>query len=267
MNKQFIAKHWYASVYEQFENHTYDVEFLLKVLYEQTGGTPQNILEAACGGGRISVPLAQAGHNVTGFDADEHMLLRCYRRMRDISNITCYQADATVADWGKVFDVVVMAGNILINIETGIDYSEAQQIFIRKAAEALRSGGHLYLDYDQHSDASAAKAFNGLGESSYFKGTDELGTTGRTVSWGGAYDPVTRIWTGIGHWELTTNNGEKFIYSTKPRYKHIPTLKLVYSWLAEAGFTVEKAWRNYTDDPLSEQEPDYVKAIIWARKG
>ena len=94
MNKQFIAKHWYAGSYEQFENQTNDVEFLLKVLREQTDGTSQNILEAACGGGRISVPLAQAGHKVTGFDADEFMLLRCYRRMKDVPNITCYQADA-----------------------------------------------------------------------------------------------------------------------------------------------------------------------------
>jgi len=89
LSRQFIAKHWYAGVYEQFENHTNDVDFLLKVLREQTDGTPQNILEVACGGGRISVPLAQAGHTVVGFDADEHMLLRCYGRMRGIPNIAC----------------------------------------------------------------------------------------------------------------------------------------------------------------------------------
>ena len=78
MDRKFIAKHWYADVYEQFENQTNDVDFLLKVLSENTN-TPQNILEVACGGGRICVPLAQAGHTVTGFDKDEHMLLRCYR--------------------------------------------------------------------------------------------------------------------------------------------------------------------------------------------
>jgi len=157
LNRQFIAKHWYASVYAQFETQTNDVEFLLKVLREQTDGTPQNILEAACGGGRISVPLAQAGHRVTGFDADEHMLLRCYRRMKDIANIICYQADALTAEWGDGFDFVIMAGNILINIETDMDYAEAQETFIRKAAAALRPGGHLILDYDQHSNVSAIK--------------------------------------------------------------------------------------------------------------
>ena len=266
MNRNFIAKYWYASVYEQFENHTNDVEFFLKILREQTDSKPQNILEAACGGGRISIPLAQGGHNVTGFDADEFMLFNCYRKMKNIPNIICYQADAIAADWGMGFDVVVMAGNVLINIETEIGYTEAQQIFIKKAAAALRSGGHLLLDYDQHTDASARKIFNGLGESSYFSGTDDLGTCGRTVSWGGAYDPITRIWSGIGHWELRTNNGEQFIYAEKPRYKHIPMINQVYKWLSEAGLTVEKSYRNYTGEPLSENESDYVKATLWAKK-
>jgi len=270
LDKQFITKHWYASSYEQFENQTNDVEFLLKVLREQTDGTPQNILEAACGGGRISVPLAQAGHKVTGFDADEFMLLRCYRRMKDIPNITCYKADAISADWGIGYDVVVMAGNILINIETKLDYAEAQHIFIRKAAAALRPGGHLILDYDQHSDASAVKFFNRLGESGRLGDdsayVDELGTSGKFKIYGNVYDPVTRICTWASHSDLLTNNGEQIIKSTTG-YKHIPTLEQVYGWLANAGFNVEKTYRNYTDEPMSENETDFVRATIWAKKG
>ena len=270
MDRQFIVKHWYASSYEQFESQTNDVEFLMKVLCEQTDGMPQNILEVACGGGRISVPLAQAGHNVTGFDADEFMLLRCYRRMKDIPNITCYQADAIHADWGTGFDVVVLAGNILINIGTDMDYAEAQQTFIRKAAAAIRSNGYLILDYDQHSNASAVRFFNRLGESGRLgddsEYVDELGTSGKIKIYGNVYDPVTRICTWASHSDLLTNNGERIIASTMG-YKHIPTLNQVYGWLADAGFYVEKTYRNYTDEPLFENEADYVRATIWAKKG
>jgi hypothetical protein len=192
------------------------------------------------------------------------MLLRCYRRMNGLPNMTCYQADALASGWGTGFDVVVVAGNILINIETDADYAEAQQTFLRKAAASLRPGGHLYLDYDQHSDASAVKFFNRLGESRYFEGSDELGTSGRTVSYGGVYDPFTRIWTGIEHWDLTANNGESFIYSGKPRHKHIPSREQVFGWLADAGLRVERTYKNYTQEPLSEDELDYVKAVVWA---
>lgn len=269
MNRHFITKHWYASAYEQFENQTNDVEFLLKLLHEQTDGNPQNILEVACGGGRISVPLAQAGHKVTGFDADEFMLLRCYRRMKNIPNITCYKADAISEDWGVGFDIVVMAGNILINIETDMDYAEAQQIFIRKAAAALRPGGYLILDYDQHSDESAVKFFNRLGESGRLGNdseyVDELGTSGKFKIYGNVYDPVTRICTWASHNDLLTNYGERIIKSTMG-YKHIPSLKQVYAWLATACFNVEKTYRNYTNEALSDNEPDFVRATILAKK-
>ncbi|MCL2664046.1 MAG: class I SAM-dependent methyltransferase, partial [Defluviitaleaceae bacterium] len=267
---KFISRHWYAYAYEQFETYTDDVEFLLKVLRENTDGTPQNILEVACGGGRICIPLAQAGHIVTGFDADEFMLLRCYRKMEDVAGITCYRADALEADWGGGFDVVVLAGNILINIETETDYAEAQQTFIRKAAAALRKGGRLLLDYDQHSNASAVKTFNRLGESGRmdedYDYTDELGTKGKFKNYGGVYDPVTRICTWASHKELLTNNGERIIESTAG-YKHIPSLKQVYGWLADAGLAVEKTYGNYSAEPLDERHTNFVRATIWARKG
>lgn len=265
MNQEFIAKHWYASIYEQFENQTHDVDFLLNVLKEQTDGKPQNILEVACGGGRICVPLAQAGHTVTGFDADEHMLLRCYRRMQGVRNLRIFAADATTSDWGSGFDVVVMAGNLLINIKSQMDYAAAQEMFIRKAAAALCPGGHLYLDFDLHFDPKSF--FSGLRESSYFCGTDDLGTTGRTVGYGGVYDQVTQICSGPGHLELTTNNG-KLLVVPEHSYKHIPTQAQVYGWLNGAGFAIERSYLNYTSEPIPEPIPESMfRATLWACKG
>ena len=263
MDNNFIAGHWYADVYEQFENQTNDVEFLLKVLREHTA-TPQNILEVACGGGRICVPLAQAGHTVTGMDADEHMLLRCYRKMRGLSNIRCFLADATTAAWGSGYDVVVLAGNVLINIESAMDYKQAQITFIKNAAAALRTGGYLYLDFQLLFDDN--KVFNSAKQSSYFEGIDDMGTFGRTVSYGSVYDPVTQLCGGVSHWELTANNGENFIIS-KTWYKHIPKQAQIYAWLADAGFTIEKAYKNYTSEPLAQPiDESTYRAILWARK-
>ena len=110
MNRDFIMRHWYASVYEQFERNPHDVPFLLRILNEQAGGAPQNILEVACGGGRISVPLARAGHTVTGFDADPYMLLRCYHQAKDLPNPRAFEGNVAQPDWGKGYDVVRFAG-------------------------------------------------------------------------------------------------------------------------------------------------------------
>ena len=111
-----------------------DVACLLSLV----GAEPKRILEVACGGGRICVPLAQAGHAVMGFDMDGAMLERAKRKAGSTRNLTLYQADALKEGWGKDFDVVVLAGNLLVNIETDGDYQHAQRLFIRKAADCLR---------------------------------------------------------------------------------------------------------------------------------
>lgn len=53
-----------------------------------------------------------------------------------MTNIKFYKADALKSDWGKAYDVIFLAGNIMINIETDEDYKETQQLFIHKAANA-----------------------------------------------------------------------------------------------------------------------------------
>ncbi|MNW31459.1 hypothetical protein D3C74_83750 [compost metagenome] len=174
------------------------------------------------------------------------------------------QAEAATSDWGLGFDVVIMAGNILINIENGMNYKEAQKTFIKNAAKSLRTGGHLYLDFDLHYNPAAF--FSSLKESRYFEGTDELGTTGHIVSYGSVYDPITQICSGTSHYELTTNSGEKLIISNR-WHKHIPTQVQVYNWLSEAGFSIERTYQNFTDEPIPEPIGEATKrAIIWAKK-
>ncbi len=265
MNRDFIIRHWYASVYEQFENQTNDVEFLLSVLKEQCGGKPQRILEMACGGGRIAVPLAKAGHDVTGFDRDPYMLERCYARMKGLPNLRCYQMEGGEEDWGSGYDVVVMAGNVLMNIEGEEDYKGAQRAFLRRAARALRPGGHLYLDFELHKDNE--KVFPSLEPMYYFEGSDDYGTRGRTASYGGCYDPVTRLFVWAEHWELTANNGEEMICHVETGCQYLPAWEEVQEWLEEAGLTMTHGYHNFTAEaiptPLRE---DTWRATVWAEK-
>ncbi|MDR0897385.1 MAG: class I SAM-dependent methyltransferase [Oscillospiraceae bacterium] len=263
MDQNFIAQHWYASVYDQFENQTNDVAFLLKVLGEQTDGTPLNILEVACGTGRICIPLAEAGHAVTGFDLNEAALLRCCAKGKALKNLTLYRADALAEGWGEGFDVVVLAGNLLMNIEGAADDAQAQRLFLRRAAQALRTGGHLYVDLDVHQEPNA---FAGDTQtSSYFTGADDLGTTGRTVSYGTSADPVQRLWMGTGHLELTLANGQSLMIPDN-WCKYIPTMQQILDWLAEAGFSMVRSYRDYTDAPVDVEAEACFRATLWAVK-
>ncbi len=140
--KSAIAK-WNADMYDRNETGTGDVEFALSVI----GGAPRNILEIACGSGRFLVPLAKAGHIVTGLDFDEYMLEKISKKAAGLSNITWRRADAVKDEWGTGFDVVMLAGNFLFNLISDMDYEKAQELLIRKAADSLKPGGSVYIDY------------------------------------------------------------------------------------------------------------------------
>lgn len=251
MDRYTLMNHWYANIYDQFETHDHDINSILSM----AGTVPKNILEVACGTGRISIPLAKAGHNVTGFDMDEFMLERIPAKAEGLSNFTWRQANALTDEWGGGFDVVVLSGNILVNIVTDGDYSEAQELFIQKAAKSLVPGGHLYLDFDcvNWPDMTTTESQKRV----VFEGTDDWGTYGRYLGGGGgSYDSKTRIDISGRDYEITPQNGDPFTV-TKTWLKHFPTHGEVAGWLEKHGFTIE--WEN----PVREET---YHAIIWARK-
>lgn len=256
MYKDNIMNSWWADIYDQFVTETDDIEFLLSVI----GSDARNVLEVCCGSGRILVPLAKAGHNVTGFDADEAMLSKIPAKAKGLNNIRYFRADAVYSDWGSGYDIVVLAGNILINIESDMDYRQAQQLFFKKAAESLKTGGYVYLDFSLM--AKPEQFFGQSKERVIFEGTDSKGNYGKYIISGGTYDKNTQIDKCIKRTELVTKDDVKII-EEKESIKHIPTLINVHEWLAAAGFVVKAEYGDYSGKPISE---DTCRAIIFAEK-
>lgn len=203
-------------------------------------------MEVACGGGRILAPLANAGHAVTGFDMDKYILERCQLKIKGMENAPSYQANALTDDWGIGYDIVVMAGNILVNIVTDGDYVQAQELFIRKAVAALKQGGHLYLDFDCYTRPTSSDN----SEWTVFDGTDDRGTYGKFIFIGSEYDPITRMYkNSFRRLELTLVNGEPFTY-TYEWSKHFPSYVEMQNWLIDAGFITEWAYDGYDRRPI-----------------
>ncbi len=73
---------------------TDDLAFYLD-LAQATGGP---VLELGCGAGRVTLPLAEAGFDITGVDRSAVMLARCRAAAEDAGvapRVTCVQADMT----------------------------------------------------------------------------------------------------------------------------------------------------------------------------
>jgi SAM-dependent methyltransferase len=247
-------------MYDQEETETNDVDFLLSVV----GNAPKRILEACCGSGRILVPLAKAGHTVFGFDADEFMLAKIQRKAAGLANITWQAADAVHDDWGAGYDVVVLAGNILYNIVSDMDYAKAQELFIKKAASALNHGGYVYIDYRPGGHRVTQKEPSSTDDRDrvVFDGTDSDGNHGRMVILAGSYDAETQMNSFTRRFELTLKTGEA-IRKDIPCQKHFAPLEQLHGWLADAGFAIGREYGDCNGNPLTD---DSRSVVIYARK-
>jgi len=258
MTDQQILDNWYASVYDQCVTETEDIDCLLRTL----GPRPLRVLEAACGTGRILVPLAKVGHDAVGFDIDEACLARVEAKAEGLPNIAWHRKDALKEPWGEGFDAVVLAGNVLFNIVTDGDYGEAQRLFLRRAYEALKPGGHAYLDFDCHPRPS--KQFSPRREERVvFEGTDSAGTTGTySLMPGGGYDRRAHMDTGLRRIQAVTADGRGIVKEWASRKRPID-FKQMLRWLKETGFAVECAWGDHHGSPMKRKSGH---AVVWASK-
>lgn len=250
-----IKSHWDAFIYNEQETETCDVNFLRSVI----GNNPKKILEIACGSGRILAPLANDGHYVTGLDCNEDMLSYIQPKLK-LNNADFYKSDAVADDWGKDYDVVIEAANLMINIISSGDYANSQRLLIHKAKKALKHNGHLYLDFNLFMHPEHFFDFNS--EREIFNGVDDCGVHGRYSIMSSRYFPETRIVRSEIRTIITLPDGEQHTINDVT-LKHIPTLEQVHSWLDEAGFIIEQEYGDYEKNPISENT---CRCIIYARK-
>jgi SAM-dependent methyltransferase len=110
----------------------------------QAGG---DVLELACGTGRVALPLARAGHRVVGLDVSEHMLARARDKLRTTapgtaSRIELVAGDMRAFELGGTFGLVVVAARSFGFLLTVGE----QRAALACVARHLRPGGLLALD-------------------------------------------------------------------------------------------------------------------------
>ena len=160
-----MADRWQASVVPRGEAYDRRFEDLAAAGVDVHGEAalvdsyaPGSVLDAGCGTGRVAIELSSRGYPVVGVDADPGMLEAACAKAPEL---TWVQGDLTDPglDLGRTYDVVVMAGNVLIFVPTG---SEAR--VLANAARWLAPSGRLVAGYslrpggfdpDEHDELAA----------------------------------------------------------------------------------------------------------------
>jgi SAM-dependent methyltransferase len=118
----------------------------------RTGG---GVLELAVGSGRLAVPLARAGHQVTGVDLDPAMLARARSawergqrsrasRRSASGSLELIEADLVTLDLRERFGLAFIALNSLFQVGP----AERQRAAIATLARHLRPGGVAVVDVE-----------------------------------------------------------------------------------------------------------------------
>lgn len=117
-----------------------DLPFWLALARQQ--GDP--ILELACGTGRVSVPLAEAGYRVTGIDVAESMLKEARARSAAQGvEVIWARADMRDFDLRRAFPLIILPANTLGHLLTRADLESCLACVRRH----LAPGGRFALDY------------------------------------------------------------------------------------------------------------------------
>ncbi len=101
--------------------------------------SPASVLDAGCGTGRVGIELARRGIEVVGTDLDPSMLATARRLAPDI---TWVEADLAGLDLGRTFDLVLMAGNVVLFTPAG-----TQAAVVAGCARHVAPGGVLVAGF------------------------------------------------------------------------------------------------------------------------
>jgi SAM-dependent methyltransferase len=225
----------------------------------RTGGP---ILELGVGSGRIAVPVAGAGYEVTGVDLDPAMLARARERARAAGpaaarNLRLVEGDArTLADGLGRFKLAVVALNSLLVFG---DHRDQRRV-LRAMADHLEPGGIALVDV-WLPDAEDLGRYDGRLGLEYLRRDPEQGTLVSKLA-SAVYDAATATV------ELTAIYDEGRQGEPSRRWLREDRLRLVTadelrSFAEDAGLTIEVIAGGYNLDPI---RPGDDRAVLVAHQ-
>jgi SAM-dependent methyltransferase len=129
---------------------------LVDTLLGELGG--DSVLDAGCGTGRVAIELARRGRSVVGVDADPEMLDAARAKDAEIPWLLADLAELD-AHVDQVFDVVLLAGNVMIFLDRGSEVRVLGQLAAR-----LAPGGVLVAGFSIRSNRLQLDAYDRMAE-------------------------------------------------------------------------------------------------------
>jgi SAM-dependent methyltransferase len=148
LNLPFDEHDLYESFYADFYDKIMEEVFYDLDLYKaQAAVTGRNILELACGSGRLTMPLAEAGYSVTGVDLSKDMLSILDSKLKNKANhirkrVEVINSDMRTFSIDKKFNLAILPITSICLLENNIDVVK----MLKSVYDHLIDGGRFVFD-------------------------------------------------------------------------------------------------------------------------
>jgi len=225
-----------------------DVEFYAKLASEADGA----VLELGCGTGRVLLPIAASGVDITGVDSSASMLDYARSRIDAVDSpglrAELVEADMSTVDLGRRFALVFSAFRPIAHLHT----LDSQLAFLENARRHLAPGGRFALDFFQPDPARLAVPRPEHLEL-------ERVSNGRTIRRYTSIVPRLSIQTLEieFRWEIETGDGpmREERVDFQMRWYHRYELEHL---LARAGLRIEALHGDFSGSPLEDSSAEMV---------
>lgn len=227
-------------------------------LARETGGPA---LEIACGTGRVCIPIARQGFDVTGLDVVPGMLAQARSKSVGL-HVRWVEGDARTFDLGEQFRLIFLTGNAFQAFLTRAD----QEALLERVRAHLSDDGLFAFETRNPRWASSETReddFEGLfanletreDENHYQTYTDARGYEVR-VSRTQVYDHVAQVlhWTTCRRWRKDGREQTK-VTRIAVRYTFPQELDALLHY---NGFDIVRQYGNWNHEPLTAASPGII---------
>ncbi len=243
-----------AHLYDSYCRFTDDVPFFLQECKKTDG----SVLELMCGTGRISMPLLEAGVNLTCVDASPAMLA-ILRQKLAASGLSAHvvQASITCLKLESTFDLVLLPFQSFHELHTGAEQRKA----LTEIARSLKSNGRFICTL-HNPRVRLQSIIQGSSHYGPFPRVDGVGSVSLSVDLN--YEPETGIvrgWQTI--YELDSTD-QKVVEHRLPIQFSLIEFDVFQELVQSADFSIEEVFGNYDFSPFVPETSPYI--IVCTRK-
>ena len=229
---------WYDAEYVHIKG---DIPYYRHV----AGSVNGPLLELACGTGRLTLPMADAGATVVGVDASLPMLTRARTKQRALpasvrNRLSFRHADMRTVRLERRFAGIVLAFNTIMHMLTDDDLAAV----LATAHVHLRDGGRFFVDL--HTPMTDLLDRDSEGRFDPQQMVDPKTGFRYIVTENNSYDPRQQINTMRFYYQRVDGDG---VPIGAERYTEVQLRVLfpreIDRWLKDAGFEVLEDWDDF----------------------